>query len=302
MPGQDRRQLARAAASGQSQRVARGVYLPTHVWTALDARHRHIATVAATLAPRASAVVSHWSAAAFHDLPSVDPWPGEVHVIVEPKSGSGRRGPVVRHALPLDAADVIEIGGILVTSLARTVLDLACAASFMAAVVVADAALHVDRFGRSAARVTRLELEQTWERARPLKAHSRSRAVFAFAETRSESPLESVSRVTMRAIGCPQPALQVPHYDAAGFIGDVDFAWREHGVVGEADGDSKYLDPRLRAGRSADDVVIAEKERENRLRALPRTVVRWRWHEAMSPPLMRRKLAAAGLPLGKPWS
>jgi len=280
------------------------VYLPTELWTALDARQRHVATIAATVATRgkSSSVVSHWSAAAIHNLPSIAPWPDEVHIIVSPRSGAGRRGPVVRHAIPLDETDVVEIGGMLVTSVARTVLDLACTASFMSAVVVADAALNVDRFGRRARQVTRDGLEAVWERARPLKAHSRSRAVFAFAETRSDTPLESVSRVTMRVIGCPRPELQVPHYDSDGFIGESDFAWREHGVVGEADGDVNYLDPALRGGRTADEVLIAEKERENRLRALPRSVVRWRWHEAVSPPLMRRKLAAAGLPLGQRWA
>jgi hypothetical protein len=63
----------------------------------------------------------------------------------------------------------------------------------------------------------------------------------------------------MHAGGAPQPALQVPYSDGAGLIGRVDFAWPAFRVVGEADGDAKYLDANLRGGRSAERVVLDEK-------------------------------------------
>ena len=69
-------------------------------------------------------------------------------------------------------------------------------------------------------------------------------------------------------------------------------------LVGEFDGRGKYLRDEYTKGRSPADVVLAEKERENRIRAPGPTVVRWGWEEAMAPPLLRRKLLAAGLPLG----
>jgi hypothetical protein len=100
----------------------------------------------------------------------------------------------------------------------------------------------------------------------------------------------------MRIVGCPPPILQQSHFDDRGFIADTDFSWPEYGAVGEADGDIKYLDPAYRRGRSADQVVLDEKIREDRLRALPKVVARWRWPVALSPERLRHTLAAAGLP------
>jgi hypothetical protein len=125
--------------------------------------------------------------------------------------------------------------------------------------------------------------------------------VIDFAETQAESPLESVSRVNMRAIGVPRPELQRSYSDAAGVIGAVDFAWEEFGLLGEADGDVKYLQARFRGDRTADQVVLDEKIREDRLRALSRRMARWRWATAIDPDALRRKLAAAGLPTGCRW-
>jgi hypothetical protein len=109
--------------------------------------------------------------------------------------------------------------------------------------------------------------------------------------------------VNMRANGCPQPELQVPFSDGDGFIGYADFYWPTFGVIGEADGDVKYLDPSLRGGRSADRVVLDEKIREDRLRALGPRVVRWRWETAMDARALRSKLVSAGLPTDsrQPW-
>lgn len=80
----------------------------------------------------------------------------------------------------------------------------------------------------------------------------------------------------MRIVGCPPPMLQQSHFDDRGCIADTDFSWPENGTVGEADGDIEYLDPAFRRGRSADQVVPDEKIREDRLRALPKVVARWR--------------------------
>lgn len=167
--------------------------------------------------------------------------------------------------------------------------------------MIADRALLLDRFGRRPPLATRQELEAASDRAGSVRAHARISAVLGFAVGQAESPLESVSRVNLRAAGFPRPNLQVPHYDAAGFIGASDFYWPEHGIIGEADGDVKYLDAAVRGERSAEQVVLDEKLREDRLRALPRTVSRWRWNTAMSPALLRRQLVAAGLPTGTKW-
>jgi hypothetical protein len=80
--------------------------------------------------------------------------------------------------------------------------------------------------------------------------------------------------------GFPKPELQRSFSDARGRIGYVDFAWPDFRIIGEADGDAKYLDAALRGRRTAERVVLDEKIREDRLRALGWTVVRWRWPAA----------------------
>ena len=101
-----------------------------------------------------------------------------------------------------------------------------------------------------------------------------------------------------RRLATRRPRLQVPHYDSQGFIGDADFAWEGFGLVGEADGDVKYSDPRLRVGRPPERVVLDEKVREDRIRALPRRVARWRWNIAINPATLRATVRLATEPSG----
>jgi hypothetical protein len=56
-----------------------------------------------------------------------------------------------------------------------------------------------------------------------------------------------------------------------------------------------WLDDELLGGRSTREVVLAEKKREDRLRALGYTVVRWDWNAVTDPEVLRRKLEAAGV-------
>lgn len=297
-PFQTRRELARAAKSGRNRRVAVGAYLPTEHWELLDARERYLARVRAVAETRKNRpVLSHWSAAAIHDLPIIGVWPEQVHTTVAPTSGGRSRNSVVKHSLQLGEGDVVEIDGLLVTSVARTVLDLAATTSFMAAVTVADHALHLDRFNRRPPLTTKSELWRLWERRLPFGGHARANRVIEFGETNADSPLESVSRVNMQVIGCPRPLLQSSFSDYLGFIGEVDFDWPDFGLLGEADGERKYRDEAYRSGRTVAQVMVDEKAREDRLRALPRGVSRWGWKTAINPAALRAKLSHAGLPM-----
>jgi hypothetical protein len=108
------------------------------------------------------------------------------------------------------------------------------------------------------------------------------------------------SRALIHVLGLPAPVLQHAFYDSDGFIGRTDFFWPEYGVIGEFDGDAKYLEDDLLGGSTAREAVLAEKKREDRLRALGYTVVRWDWKAVTKPELLGQKLAAAGLPCRNP--
>ena len=91
----------------------------------------------------------------------------------------------------------------------------------------------------------------------------------------AQTPLETFSRLALRAEGLPEPELQVAFHDAEGLIGYVDMWWSSLRVIGEADGAMKYAS-------TAD--LMREKAREDRLRALGFIVVRWTWDEIRSQP------------------
>ncbi len=77
-------------------------------------------------------------------------------------------------------------------------------------------------------------------------------------------------RVLMHTYGLPTPAPQVEFHDADGLIGRVDFYFPQYDTVVELDGRMKY-------GGGSADVLVREKVREDRLRALGLQVVRADW-------------------------
>ena len=303
-PHATRQQHARAACTAAEVRVARGAYLSAASWQRLNARERYLARVRAVAETRRTRpVLSHWSAAAVHGLPIMGGWPQEVHTSAPPASGGRSRNSVVRHAALLSDADIVTVDGMLVTSPARTAVDLATVGTFMAGALIVDRVLHVNRHDPSAVpNVTKACLHDTWERALPFRGHRRALRVIDFGVDCSDSALETVSRVNMMVIGCPRPLLQTPYSDYQGFIGEVDFDWPEFGVVGEADGAVKYFAPAFGSGRTPEQILLAEKDRHDRLTALPKRVPRWRWSVGVSAPALRDRLSQAGLPMGIRWT
>lgn len=291
-----RRQHARNVVRGTEMRLASGAYIDAAAWKELDARERYILTIRAVTETRPRrGVLSHWSAAAIHGLPAIEPWPETVHFSMVPTSGGRSFGRIVRHAASLSDDDVVEVDGLLVTSAPRTALDLAIAAPRLSSIAVLDRVLHVDRRAITPPIATHDDLWDCYARRLPFRERARARAAIEFATTQSDSPLESVSRVNMQVIGCPRPVLQQRFDDYRGLIGFSEFYWEAHALVGEADGRSKYTDPRYRNGRTLEQVLLDEKDRADRIRAVGPDVSRWGWRTAMCPDALRRHLSAAGL-------
>jgi len=111
-------------------------------------------------------------------------------------SGGGRVDRCLhRHVGPLDAEKLVEIEGIAVTSLARTVVALARTVGFEQAVVVGDGAL--------AALPDPLDLEDALDRAAGWRGTPAARRVVAFGDGRSGSVGESRSRIALETAGLP---------------------------------------------------------------------------------------------------
>ncbi|MGW6378743.1 type IV toxin-antitoxin system AbiEi family antitoxin domain-containing protein [Rhodococcus sp. NPDC055112] len=281
------RQLQRMCTKGSWRRLRPGSFTDRGQFDALDAvgQHRMLAE-SMILASSSNAVLSHQSAAVIHGLELWNTPLLRVHLTRDRRTG-GRTSAVRHvHSAPLDASEVIEVDGLRVTSLARTILDLARTLPFEQVLVVGDHALHStplssDDLGAAVASIA----------GRPGSAVARR--VLGLLDGRSESVGESRSRALFLRHQLPLPEPQPNLYAAGGaHLGRVDFLLEELGVVGEFDGLSKYgrLVP---DGQTPADVVCAEKLREDAIRAEGWEVVRWTWNDLATPPkLIRRVLDA----------
>jgi hypothetical protein len=268
--------------------VRRGVYVERGAFDALDVTDRHLISMHALDAVSAvRPVFSHWSAAVLLGLPLP---PGALlsrpHVTVAAAGSRGATG-VAAHVQRMLPSEVLERQGLLCTDAVRTVVDVAAFAPFAGGVIVADAALHEQPSLAPLLLAAR-------DAARERRASSRIAAVVGFADGSSESPGESLSRVTMERLGLPRPVLQHVFRDRRGFAARVDFWFPDQRVAGEMDGRAKYLDPSMNGGDPA-KALYEEKVREDRVRALGVRVVRWGWSEAGSVRLLGARLAEAGV-------
>ena len=292
--------LRRRAEAGTLHRIGRGQYIDARRWLELDDDRRYSLRVrgAATLR-RTELVLSHQSAAVIWGLPSRVRWPDEVHFTTERTRGGRSKPGIVKHAIGLDARSITRKDGLLVTTVARTVIDLATTLDLRGALAAADHALAIDPRNRVPPLITRAELLEEWERMLPFRGSVRARAVIDFATSLSGSVNETDSRVTIALIGFPEPILQQRFIvDDREFF--TDFFWLAQSGVGEADGRSKYFDELLRGGRSPEQVVYDEKLREDGIRRQVNGFARWDSTTGRSQSRLRARLLPLGLPIGPP--
>ena len=262
-------ELSRQRRAGRLTAVRRGAYL--HGVPPDDTTVQH-ALAATAVHPELAddAVFSHVTAVVLHGLPIWRIPLNRVYVTRPRRSGGRARRLVHVHTARLDPAEVVIAAGLPVTSPARTVVDLARSVPFEQAVVVADAALRQHL-------VTPDELTAAVVRAVRWPGAPAARRVVGFADGLSESVGESRSRVAIQRAGLPAPVLQWDVTDRLGrVLGRTDFGWPQMCTVGEFDGMVKY-GRFLRAGQTAADAVLAEKRREDAIRATGLAVVRWSW-------------------------
>jgi len=259
--------------AGELIRVRRGVYGGTDDINALE-EHRRLLR-ATTPAVHETNVISHLSAAVIHGFPVQTHFLKRVWM-TRRSSGHGRstRLITVRNSA-IDAAEIMEVDGLTVTTPERTVADLARTQPFEWGVIACDAALRAE--------VSPDDIRASLLRHPRLRGVPRASAALTFADPRSESPAESLSRVSMSLAGVPEPKLQWEIFNDNGeFVARPDFMWPDARLVGEVDGKWKY-GQLLRPGQSPEAAIMAEKKREEMIRQQGFWIVRWGWDTASNP-------------------
>jgi hypothetical protein len=214
--------LTRAQLRDDGVRVSRGAYVSRAVPLSLDAAAR-------SLAPQlpAGAAFSHGTAAALLGAPLPHGWP--VHVTVPPDSHRPRRQRLRGHVSELGPGDVVDRGGLRLTSGPRTWLDLAATLPEDELVAVGDALYRAGHLDAE-------QLDAQLAASSP-RGIVRARRCAPALDPRAASRPESLLRWWVIDSPLPDPEPQVPVLDRRGReVAHGDLGYRRWKVLVEYEG------------------------------------------------------------------
>jgi len=289
----DTRDLTRAVARGDLVKLRRGAYVEAIEWENLDPQGQHLVRCRLALAGlQREYPLTGFSAAAVWGM-WVREFPDYV-TILDRWKGGGRSEPGVRRVSAAVGSAVIQRrDGMLVSSVARTVLEVARHGDFATALGSVDWALRE----KNPDGVSRDDLFAELEKL-PLSVGRRhlDRCIRT-GSGKSDSYGESLARALMIELGYELPEQQV-RYEAPRKTYFADFTWRKHAVIAEFDGKGKYLNDEWN-GKDPGEAVWREKLREDYLRSCGYTVIRLFWSDLLHPERLIAKLDAVGIPRGR---
>lgn len=274
------------------QRVRRGIYVDAAEIASADREQRILTRIRAVSAMRPRAVLARESALAVHGVP-YGLEPDAVHTVGDARTARRKAG--VAHAVAdLDLADVVDVGGLRVTSLPYALAHVARVREPHVAVAAIDWALHRGLTTRDAIAAALAR--------QPKRGRAAAAWAIAFADAGAESVGESWSRVLIHELGFEVPQLQLWVEGASGRMHRVDMRWMRPGrrpLYGEFDGMAKYGELAQQAGRSGARELEREKVREDDIR-VSGDVARWVWTHLLHPERLERVLLAHGVPRIRP--
>lgn len=249
--------IRRLVDDGRWVQVAGSVYSLAAASLTPAARAR-----AALLATQCEAVVSHTTAAGVWALEApADP---ELHLIV-PLDSRVRLAGVRTHRVPIADDDVAVVDGLLVTGLARTIVDCILWLSEEQGRRLALAAVQRGRVDLAELRVA---LRAVGRR----HGVARARSVLSDLGDGAQSEMEVRVHRILRREGILGWSANAAVRDAAGLIGYVDLLFASERVVVELDGRAFHTDP---------DRFQRDRERQNRLVAQGYVVLRFTWDDVV---------------------
>ncbi len=271
--------LGRALRDGHLAQPRRGAYVDGAAWAKLDAAGRHeLAARAVVASAKAQVAVSHGSAIPFFGGPDWGLDLGTVHVTrLDGHAGRGAAG-VRQHRGRVQDGDVETWHGVPVMGPTRAALELTTMVPLETSVVHLSDLTHRGL-------TTPARLQERYEAGIDHWPHSLATDLaLRLCEPKCESVAEARFLVLAWREHLPHPTPQYEVRDRHGrLIARVDFAWPEMGVFLEFDGRSKYT-TLLKAGQSLDDVLIAERKRQNEAqRVTGWTCIRITWADLAQP-------------------
>ncbi|MFE4195820.1 hypothetical protein ACFRJ9_08140 [Paenarthrobacter sp. NPDC056912] len=309
--GQDPRLLAKRCKRGEIVRVRRGVYVRAGYWAQITDRERHGLRAAALVNTTITPPTFNLQTAGLLWGLGVIGVPDHLCTVTEdPNGGRSKHG--VRRTLGSTDEGVAQVGDFRVTDKHRTAVELASRLKFGEALAVIDSSrrklpLREGRDG-GAPDIGDWNKDTAWgppadtadlaaavSRLTSMSKQTQAKRIIEMSTDRSESVGESMSRAHMIMLNFPVPRLQGSFTLRNGRTARTDFWWPELDLVGEFDGAGKYLRNKLRGNQTIQQVVMSEKARENGLRALGLTVVRWDWADMMNPRMFSQILNDGGL-------
>ena len=246
--------------NGRLHRVHRGVFAVGHTRISQEGRW-----LAAVLALGEGAVLSHVSAAALWGIRHSGS--AYVHVTVPTPGGRHRRrGIIVHRSLTLTPDDIGEERGIAVTSVSRTLLDLA-------------GMLTPTRLERAVERSLALRLFDLRAVEAVLAANPRrpgARTLTQVVDSIHHEP--SLTRLELEALMldlCDAHAIERPEVNVLVDGFEVDFLWRAQRVIAETDGREDHGTP---------TAFERDRERDERLTVLGYRVLRFSYRRVVRHP------------------
>jgi hypothetical protein len=261
--GIDPDSLLTALRSCRLRRIQRGIYAPR----AVELTPLAIARAAVLSSGVLDAVASHLTAARVHGLARPGGTQPE-HVTVARTVRRRDRRDLRFHGRGLRLGEVELYEGVAVTTVARTLVDLAGSLERLAAVWAIDDALRRGLCSRGDLR----SAAQPY----PTRTGVAVSARIAEADGVAESILETAGRLALLDYGVPLPVAQYEVVDSSGAVlARLDGAYPEQRLGLEFDGRHHHDQPKA---------VLHDRRRQNRLEALGWHVLRFTWWDVVHDP------------------
>ncbi|MGH3502781.1 MAG: hypothetical protein ACRDQA_18090 [Nocardioidaceae bacterium] len=159
-----------------------------------------------------------------------------IDTCVLPSQSRVRREGCQGHERDLEPPDIIDVGGLQVTSPLRTGLDLGCALPRRTALATLDWFLRLEHF-------TQTDLQRELRRFAGRRGVVQLRELVAIADGRAESPRESWARLVILDAGLPVPELQWSVCVDGIEVFRLDLAYPKHRLYIEYDGEEFHDNP-----------------------------------------------------------